>query len=440
MADSPAGEFPPQRRTAPLPEILTLTFLSSIGTGALTNGVFFLTESPTGYGFSRSQNFLLAVVQGSTYVLAAFFAGPLLRRLTARVNWLTMRKLLIAILMAAALLAALPWVVRTILVMQGTHDPAAPTDSWAVWVVALTYFPLTGLLWPITEGFLAGGRTEQDLRWAVGRFNIVWTFAVFLAFWIMAPLVEHFALSVTLIVAGTHVLSLVPVLRFPHEPGRRDPESHEQAPASYQRLLRVFHLLLPVSYLVMSALSPYLPWATRNMDIAPDWRTPLASIWMGSRVAIFILMERWHVWHGRASVAPIACVLLLGGFVGAMLAPVAGSPNIATGVLVVSLAAFGAGMAAIYHGALYYAMEVGSESVDAGGTHEALIGIGYTLGPACGLAVATLVRTGTLSPQQLEPGIAVLVGGVASCVIGTAFARNLRSAERAAPSENPESE
>ena len=53
--------------------------------------------------------------------------------------------------------------------------------------------------------------------------------------------------------------------------------------------------------------------------------------------------------------------------------------------VLVGLACLGAGMGAIYYAALYYAMAVGRARVEAGGTHEGLIGAGYALGPVIGL-------------------------------------------------------
>jgi hypothetical protein len=50
------------------------------------------------------------------------------------------------------------------------------------------------------------------------------------------------------------------------------------------------------------------------------------------------------------------------------------------------LVCLGVGLGVVYYAALYYAMAVGHAQVDAGGTHEALIGAGYTVGPAAGLA------------------------------------------------------
>ena len=46
----------------------------------------------------------------------------------------------------------------------------------------------------------------------------------------------------------------------------------------------------------------------------------------------------------------------------------------------------GVGMGAVYYAALYYGLAVGHADVDAGGTHEGLIGVGYCLGPLVALA------------------------------------------------------
>jgi hypothetical protein len=79
------------------------------------------------------------------------------------------------------------------------------------------------------------------------------------------------------------------------------------------------------------------------------------------------------------------------GFALAMLAPTLGTPNaeglnqVGVTLLVAGLSLAGIGIAVTYYGALYYAMAVGNADVDAGGKHEALIGVGYMVGPLCGL-------------------------------------------------------
>ena len=71
-----------------------------------------------------------------------------------------------------------------------------------------------------------------------------------------------------------------------------------------------------------------------------------------------------------------------------------------------SLTVFGTGHARIYLGSLYDAMEVGKAQVDAGGTHEALIGLGYMLGPVLGISILMLV-----SPDD-PAGFETWLGGV----------------------------
>ena len=59
-------------------------------------------------------------------------------------------------------------------------------------------------------------------------------------------------------------------------------------------------------------------------------------------------------------------------------------------------------MSVIYAGAIYYAMEVGAAEVEAGGMHEALIGVGYTGGPMLGVMAVTLQRAGVLSDRGVS--------------------------------------
>ena len=55
------------------------------------------------------------------------------------------------------------------------------------------------------------------------------------------------------------------------------------------------------------------------------------------------------------------------------------------GWMLVGLALLGVGLGVVYYAALYYALAVGHARVEAGGTHEGLIGAGYATGPLVGL-------------------------------------------------------
>ena len=64
-------------------------------------------------------------------------------------------------------------------------------------------------------------------------------------------------------------------------------------------------------------------------------------------------------------------------------------------LLIIGLVLFGAGMGATYYVALYYAMSVGRAEIDAGGKHEAFIGMGYMAGPLVGLSYLQIADSGT---------------------------------------------
>lgn len=381
---------------APLGVVLGLTFLNSLGTGVLTNGIFFLTE--TAFGFGVGRNYGLGVLNGLTYIVGALGAGPALRVLRTRFPGLTERRVLIGLMVLLALLCLLPLAARR---LSGSDSPAS--SSWSAWVMIALYSPLTGALWPITESYLSGGRSGVGLRRAIGGFNIVWSAAVAAAYWCMAPLVEKHPLTVILAVAIVHVGSLVLVLMLPARPAAHDEDLHEPHPDVYPRLLALFRLELPISYLCLSALTPYLPTVLKELGISTGWQTPIASTWLVARVLTFALLQAWHGWHGRWSAAIVGGVLLLVGFSGAVIS--ARLSGVGLPALFVSLAVFGVGMGTIYTAALYYAMSVGKSEVEAGGMHEALIGVGYAAGPGCGLAAYAAAWSGVLPQDQLKPAI-----------------------------------
>jgi hypothetical protein len=96
----------------------------------------------------------------------------------------------------------------------------------------------------------------------------------------------------------------------------------------------------------------------------------------------------------------IAALSMALGFVGILIAQ-----DLAT--LIVGLAIFGGGMGMTYYAALYYAMSVGRAKVDAGGTHEALIGGGYLFGPLVGLV--TLQASTQGQEMSFQPLIIVVL-------------------------------
>lgn len=424
---APADHPPhaPSRESSSLAAIYLFTFANSIGTGMVSNGIFFLTRQ--GFDFSAVANFGLGVLLGVMYIAGALLAGPLFRRLQRSCPAVSRRGWLAVIMVLMAVLAAVPW-----LSVRFLGPSAGPG---AVWVLVLLYSPLSGMLWPLVEAFLAGGRSGKPLRSAIGTWNVVWCTATVAAYLVMGPLIKHHAAPLLVGLGVLHLASALTLLWFTPEPGSHGPAGEDEHdaphdPELYRQLLATFRLLLPTSYVISSALGPYLPLAFEKTTLEPAWHAAAASTWNIARVLTFFTLQRWHGWHGRWSTAIVGGAVLLLGFALCISAPIAltGTPLLV--VMIAGLALFGVGMATIYTAAIYYAMAVGQAEVDAGGTHEALIGVGYAAGPLFGLVASLAISREVLPPSALEPSILTLVSGIALGVTIVVI-RRVRRAARA---------
>jgi len=375
---------------APLWAVLALTFVGSVGTGVLWSGVYFAAEQD--HGFTRVDSFMLGIATAVAYVIGAFLAGPTTRFLERRLG-MTPRAFLIWILVVQAMASG-------VVLWSAALVPMLA----AVVVISV----VAALFWPVVEAYLAGGRRGRPLRVALGTWNLSWTIAVAVALIAMAPLL-HLGLARLAIgaMAPLSIVCIAIVLAMPRRPAPHDDHLDagfgDEITPEYPLLLSGARLLLPTSYVLIGALSPLMPFLLLRLDVPLLWATPMAAIWMVARVLGLAVLSHTDFWHGRWGTLLLGGVLLYFGFTMAALAA-----NIA--MLTVGLAAFGIGHAIVYSCAIYYAMTVGKAEVDAGGTHEGLIGVGYALGPLLGAIAFGVIAI------RLDVGGAIalvtLVGGV----------------------------
>lgn len=420
-ATTPSALTP--RAITPLWAVLAFTFANSIGGGVVTTGYAFLAESA--YGYTVAQNYWLGLLQGAVYVGGALTVGPALGRALLRVRWLTTRRVLAALMVALAVLSMLPWVAR-----RGADPTDRAAGEWALWLLIAGYSVLTGVLWPIVESYLSGGREGLSLRRATGWFNVTWSGALVAAFWVMGPLKEKYALELIVGVGVIHVICLGLLATFTvNPPGHSHDDAHDDPDAkaharSYPGLLKVFRMELVAGYMVYSALGSWMPAACKTLGVAEAWQTPMVATWLATRVIAFAIMQRWHGWHGRWSTSIWGAGLLLSGFAACVLATtVAEAAGFAAGLamMLVGLAGFGLAMGVIYCAALYYAMAVGKAQVDAGGKHEALIGTGFGAGPACGLLATAGVAQGWASADSFNVVMLTMVATLAVIAVAAAL-------------------
>lgn len=411
---------------APLWAVLSFTFAGSVGTAVATTGVPFLAQSAYGYG--ETGVFLLALLYGAVYIPGALGVGPALRRLAARHAWLTSGRLLAAISIVLGLLAALPLVTR----------PAAESGAmgaWAIWLMMGAQGLLSGATWPIVESYLSGGRRGESLRRAAGAFNITWSVCIVVSLAALGPFVKHHPLEALAAMLPIYGLCAVLTIWMGAEPARSLPDAHPTRPARYKKLLSVFRVQLPMSFLLVAVLEPISPFLLASVAIEDPWRAPAAAVWLATRVAAFVLLARWHGWHGRWSIPVIAATLLLVGFAGITVGPTLDAMATARTLVLAGLGAVGLGVGMVYTGAFYYAMEVGDAEIDAGGKHEAFIGLGYLGGPIIGLlAFRSTQPNGPLETSAnllllAAAGTVVVVLGLGSVAWALASGRGDRNQE-----------
>ncbi len=336
-----------------------MTFLGSVSGGVFWSGIFFVTQRH--YAFSEAKNLALALGLGAFYAVAALGAG----RIYALAGIPTRR------LLAGSLLG---WGAAALFPVVG------PRGEWGLWLGALVGSAVSGLVWPAVESYLGGRRHGAELRRSIGSFNVTWTAGTALPLLVMPLLTRLHALAPLAACLLVNSLACVFLFGLPREPARAEPEVARAAVGrEYPFLLRSAGILLPLSYLMSATLSPVLPHRLAALGPGPVPASVAAATWMVTRFFTLGAMARLSFWHGRWSALFAAAVMLAVGLGFVLLAS-------SFGVMVLGLALFGIGMALTYCTTIYYSLSVGHGAVDAGGGFEALVGLGYVLGPLVGLA------------------------------------------------------
>jgi hypothetical protein len=132
------------------------------------------------------------------------------------------------------------------------------------------------------------------------------------------------------------------------------------------------------SYLLLFLLAPLMPFIFQRLELPLRLAPGAAALLDVLRLSSFALLAGWKGWHGRALPLALAGAILPVSFFMVLF-----GQNLP--VVLLGEALFGAAAGLAYYSALYYAQLSKNASVDAGGAHESLIGLGFALGPLAGL-------------------------------------------------------
>ena len=370
------------------PRLLAIAFCESFATMLIERGIYFFAHERL--GFDDIENLSLALGFGGAYVVGALSSHAVARRLAEK------RVLLATILLQLACFAVLVF----------WHG------SVAVAVMNAVIGLVVGSKWPVIESYVSAGHTPREQIRSVGRFNVAWAGAIPPCLVVAGPLIAWRPEGLFLVGLALSAVSLL--LAWPLE--RRPvhlPLDHPERPTPGQ-LARMRGLMassrwsMLTAYSLLWILAALLPGIFADLAIPVTVATGLGGLLDVFRVLTFVGLQVWRGWHGRVwPMAAVVAVLPAGFFLAVSTASL---PLVLVGELVFGLAA---GMT--YVGSLYYGMVVENAAVAAGGTHEGLVGGGFALGPAAGLAGKKLapVLGGT------APGMAAGVGPlIAVCSLG----------------------
>jgi len=359
--------------------LLITVFASSFSGTLLQRGAYFYTHQVL--GFAQAQNLWLALLVGVTYVGGATASHPSSARFGERRALLGV---LFALVCVHLLIAAVP---------------SAP-----LLVVALAAIGfLQGAMWPIFESYMSAGETPHSLGRILSRYNMAWALSVPLSLALAGVIIASGSPRL-LFVAAAAVFGLVALScrGFPGTPTHLEADHAERPNAtvlnSYRPLLAASRLAMLLSYALMYVLAPLMPEIMTGVGLDTASAARAASLLDVARFACFVGLFAFSGWHSRKLPIFVAIAALPVGFalvlLGGGLAPV-----------ILGEVLFGGAAGLLYTAALYYAQVVQNASVDAGGGHEALIGLGYAFGPAAGLI-------GTALAHGAGPGSASYMQGM----------------------------
>jgi len=380
--------------------LLVVTFIESLATVLVERGIYFYAYEHL--AFSNAMNLSVALSLGVAYIVGALASGPASTRVGEK-------RLLRWTLVGQCLCHAVPVV--------------APSVA-AVFGVSIGIGLLNGLKWPLIESYVAAGRTRQAAARSIGLFNIAWSASVPLALWVTGPFLAlrlpgHWfgPGAVLFIVAGAvNLVSLAligPLSQRPIHASGADPDRWSAFQhARLRSMLASSRWSMLAAFCLLFVVAPLMPAILIDrLGLETVWAAPFSSVIDGVRLATFVVLWRTTVWHHRPVWLAVAACGVPAGFVLIM----AGG---GLGFVLLGQVVFGAAMGLAYYSALYYAMLAQNASVDAGGVHEGLVGLGFFLGPLFALMGSRLAA----SLGGLTTGVLVGVGPlVALCLFAAVW-------------------
>jgi predicted MFS family arabinose efflux permease len=327
-----------------------------------SNFIFFYMKSR--FGFGELENLLLAAFNGFVYVFASWQGGRFVQRFGA------IRSIYLGCFMFIAVMAAgffLHWAFAQIII-------------FSLWTISVCF------IWPAIEASVCENAGTK-LPDRVGYYNITWAASSAIAYFTAGMLLEHlgmrslfwipFLLVVVSIIVFSFAIKASAAKVSSSDKQPPPPPTEKKPPGNARNFMHLAWLANPLSYVAINTLIPLIPSLSSRLGLTTSLAGIFCSIWLFARLGAFFILWRWTGWHYQFKWLAGAFAILIACFAGIIL----------TSSLPILLAAqigFGLSIGLVYYSSLYYSMNASEEKGAHGGLHEAMIGAGLFLGPACG--------------------------------------------------------
>ena len=321
------------------------------------------------FGFGEVENLLTAALGGFVYIIAAWQGGKLAQRYGCiRLIYMGCCGIILSLALGMVLATA-----------------TAQIMVFCLWTVGVC------LIWPALET-LVSDRAGAELAKMVGIYNVTWAAGGAVGYFTAGILIEKLGMaSVFWLPLGLTAveLAILPcaarLLKKENDrPCHEVPLTPAVCEADAKRFLRMAWIANPFSYVAINTVIPLIPSIAEKLDLSTGMAGIVCSLWMFARLAAFAAFWRWTGWHYRFRWLAGSFLLLIVCFFGFLTAQ-------SIGLLLAAQVGFGLSIGLIYYSSLYYSMNVMENQGSNAGLHEAMIGAGLFIGPACGAATLYLV-------------------------------------------------
>lgn len=338
-----------------------IEFLNCYASIYYSNFLFFYLRHT--FGFGEAANLLTAAIGGFVYIIGAWQGG----KLAQRHGYIRVLSLGICI------------VILSLALGMAFSTAAAQILIFCLWTVGICF------VWPALEAVVCDG-SGKSLSKVVGIYNITWAAGAAAGFFTGGILIEQlgilslFWLPLAMMAVELALLPFAAnLLTKEHARRQEEPSNMVDSPADNKRFLWMAWLANPFSYVAINTVIPLIPSIAEKLNLSTGMAGIVCSVWMFARLAAFTALWRWTGWHYRFRWLAGSYLLLIVCFFGIFVSS-------SLPWLLAAQVGFGLSIGLIYYSSLFYSMNVTENHGSNAGLHEAMIGVGLLIGPACGAA------------------------------------------------------